>query len=89
MKKEDRFWINTWMFFVIIVVLACFIMGVLFVMNNAIQNSDEATIEEIMAVEGITYELWNEFKILIPTMIIILIISAWVYIKFSKRGCSE
>ena len=82
---KDRFWVNTWIFLLVVTALASLMMGGLFLMNNEAQNSDEASVEEKEAIDGITYELWKEARVLIPTSLLILITTALVYIKFGDK----
>ncbi len=84
----DKFWINAWMFMVVVTVLSSLMMGGFLLLNNSAQNSDEASIKEKEAISGITYELWEEFKVLVPIILFVLLISAWVYIKFGKHDVS-
>lgn len=86
---RDRFWINAWLFFATVTVLLSLMMGGLFLLNNAAQDSDEASVEEKEAIHAVTYELWNEAKVLVPASFFILLISAWIYIKFASRGKDE
>lgn len=81
---NDRFWIKTWMFFVLVTVLSCLMMGLLFWFNSDVQHSEDIGMEGKELMDDMTFELWNEFKVLIPIMIILLSFSAWVYPRFVK-----
>ena len=81
----DRFWINTWIFFAVVTVLASLMMGELFLLDNAAQNSDEASIEEKEAIHGIIEELWKEFRFLVPMALVILFATAISYIIYKKE----
>ena len=81
---KDKFYRNLWVFFLLAVIISCFLMDGLFILNNNAQNSDKISLEEREAIEGITYHFWNEFKILIPTMIFLLLISYWISSHFAK-----
>ncbi len=78
----DKYWIKMWKFFLMVVVLACFLMGILAAMNVSCQRSGECIGEEAEAIDGITNSLWDEFKVTIPIMIFMLLISFLLYIKF-------
>ena len=81
----DKFYKNLWTFFLVVTVFACFFMAVLFVLNNSALKSDEIRIEEREAISGITYELWDSFKISVLIMVFMLLISYLIYIKFANQ----
>ncbi len=82
----DKFWINMWIFFLIVTVLTCFMMAGLFGLNNAAQNSEEASIEEKEAIKGITYALWDDAKVLVPTGLFILLVTLIIYRKYGNHN---